>query len=163
MVHSASIEKEIVTPTDLNQHHLPATSEHRARDTLRSYLYHVISIKNRSAGSEEKLDRTSIEALFFIASGSSIVVSVSCETVHVRIFTEDPEENFFLAQRSSENVCEFQNVDNGFALSQHFFFFPSVFSYFIWARDEPHRGSRVTQRMCEQTASTSKGKSLSLA
>lgn len=95
MLHSASTEKETVTPADLNQHHFPGTSGHRGGDTLRSYLYHVISIKNRSPGTEEKLDRTSIEALFFIVNGSSIVVSVSCEAVYVRISTENPGENFF--------------------------------------------------------------------
>lgn len=38
--------KKTVTRTDLNQHHFPRNIAEE--DTLRSYLYHVISIKNRS-------------------------------------------------------------------------------------------------------------------
>lgn len=52
-----------------------------------------------------------------------------------------------LAQRSNEDFCEFENVDNGFVLFQHFFFFPSVPSYFILARDEPH-GVRTLRSAC---------------
>lgn len=55
---------------------------------------------------------------------------------------------WLLVQRSSnEDVCEFENVDNGFVLFQHFFFFPSVLSYFILARDEAH-GVRTLRSAC---------------
>lgn len=99
--------KKTVTRTDLNQHHFPRNIAEE--DTLRSYLYHVISIKNRSLRSllrktwpsdehRNPFPSPPLPSFSLSVNGSSIVVSVSCETFYVRISTgrENPGENFFL-------------------------------------------------------------------